>query len=151
MTQSRDDEFYMRQALEEAEKSLKSGEVPVGAVIVSDGVILGRSHNESILRNDPTAHAEIVAIREASQKKKNYRLPDCDLYVTLEPCVMCLGAVVHSRLRRLIFGAHDPKGGAVESMIEFPFEKMNHRPEIKGGILAEECGKILVNFFHEKR
>ena len=151
MIQSRDDEFYMRQALEEAEKSLKIGEVPVGAVIVSDGIILCRSHNESISKNDPTAHAEIAAIREASQKKKNYRLPDCDIYVTLEPCTMCVGAVVQSRLRRLIFGAHDPKGGAVESIMKFPFEKMNHRPEIKGGILAEECGTILVSFFQDKR
>jgi len=151
MTQSRDDEFYMRQALEEAEKSLKIGEVPVGAVIVEDGVTLGRSHNESISWNDPTAHAEIVAIREVCQKKGNYRLTDCDLYITLEPCAMCLGAVVNARMKRLIFGAHDPKGGAVQSIMKFPFEKMNHRPEIKGGILAEECGKILVSFFQDKR
>ena len=151
MGQSRNDEFYMQQALEEAMKSLKNSEVPVGAVIVEDGVILGRSHNESISWNDPTAHAEIVVIREVCQKEGNYRLPDCDLYVTLEPCAMCLGAVVQARMKRLIFGACDSKGGAVESIMNFPFEKMNHCPEIKGGILAEDCGKILLDFFQGKR
>jgi len=146
-----DDEFFMGKALAEAEKSLKKKEVPVGAVLVSGNKILGRGHNEPILKNDPTAHAEITAIREACLKKKNYRLPDCELYVTLEPCAMCLAALVHARVKRLVFGAQDPKAGAVESMMKFPLEKTNHRIEIKGGVLADECGKILIDFFQKKR
>ena len=141
----------MRSALKEAERSLKKGEIPVGAVVVSGEKILSRAHNEPIARNDPTAHAEIVALRRACQKIKNYRLPDCDLYVTLEPCPMCLGAMVHARIRRLIFGALDPKVGAVESAMLFPFSQTNHRVEVKGGVLAQECGKILKEFFHKKR
>ena len=120
-----DDEFFMGKALAEAEKSLEKKEVPVGAVLVSRNKILGRGHNEPILRNDPTAHAEITAIRKACSKKKNYRLPDCELFVTLEPCPMCLSALVHARVKRLVFGAYDPKAGAVESMMKFPFEKTN--------------------------
>ena len=146
-----DDEFFMGKALAEAEKSLEKKEVPVGAVLVSGNKILGRGHNEPILRNDPTAHAEITAIRKACLKRKNYRLPDCELFVTLEPCAMCLSAAVHARVKRLVFGAHDPKAGAVESMMKFPFEKTNHRIEIKGGVLADECGKILKDFFLKKR
>ena len=146
-----DDEFFMRQALVEAEKSLEKREVPVGAVLVSGNKILSRGHNEPVLRNDPTAHAEIIAIRKGCLKRKNYRLQDCELYVTLEPCAMCLSAVVHARVRRLIFGAYDQKAGAVESIMNFPFEKMNHRVEIKGGVLADECGKILKDFFLKKR
>jgi tRNA(adenine34) deaminase len=146
-----DDEFFMGKALAEAEKSLEKKEVPVGAVLVSRNKILGRGHNEPILRNDPTAHAEITAIRKACLKKKNYRLPDCELFVTLEPCAMCLSALVHARVKRLVFGAHDPKTGAVESMMKFPFEKTNHRIEIRGGVLADECGKILKGFFLKKR
>ena len=146
-----DDEFFMGKALAEAEKSLEKKEVPVGAVLVSGNKILGRGHNEPILRNDPTAHAEITAIRKACLKKKNYRLPDCELFVTLEPCAMCLSALVHARVKRLVFGAYDPKAGAVESMMKFPFEKTNHRIEIKGGVLTDECGKILKDFFQKKR
>ena len=145
------DEFFMGKALAEAEKSLEKKEVPVGAVLVSGNKILGRGHNEPILRNDPTAHAEITAIRKACLKKKNYRLPDCELFVTLEPCAMCLSALVHVRVKRLVFGAYDPKAGAVESMMKFPFEKTNHRIEIRGGVLAVECGKILKGFFQKKR
>ncbi len=146
-----DDEFFMGKALAEAEKSLIKKEVPIGAVLVSGNKILARGHNEPILKNDPTAHAEIAAIRKACLKKKNYRLPDCELYVTLEPCAMCLSALVHARIKRLIFGAYDPKVGAVESMMKFPFEKTNHQIEIKGGILADECGKVLKDFFQKKR
>ena len=146
-----DDEFFMGKALAEAEKSLKKKEVPVGAVLVSGKKILGRGHNEPVLRNDPTAHAEIIAIRKACLKKKNYRLPDCELFVTLEPCAMCLSALVHARVKRLVFGAYDPKAGAVESMMKFPFEKTNHRIEIRGGVLSDECGKILKGFFQKKR
>jgi len=147
----RDDEFFMRQALVEAQKSLKKDEVPVGAVLVSNNEIVSRAHNEPIAKNDPTAHAEIIAFRKAGSKRSNYRLPDCDLYVTLEPCAMCLGAAVHARIRRLVFGALDPKGGAVESVMKFPLEGMNHRVEIVGGVLAEECGYILKDFFKTKR
>jgi len=146
-----DDEFFMGKALAEAEKSLEKKEVPVGAVLVSGNKILGRGHNEPVLRNDPTAHAEITAIRKACLKRKNYRLPDCELFVTLEPCAMCLSALVHARVKRLVFGAYDPKAGAVESMMKFPFEKTNHRIEIRGGVLADECGKILKGFFQKKR
>jgi tRNA(adenine34) deaminase len=146
-----DDEFFMGQALVEAKKSLPQGEVPVGAVLVSENKILSRGHNQPLKRKDPTAHAEIIAIRRACLRRKEYRLPGCDLYVTLEPCAMCLGAAVQARIRRLVFGAHDPKGGAVESLMKFPFDKMNHQPEIKGGVLADECGKILSDFFLKKR
>ncbi len=146
-----DDEFFMGKALAEAEKSLEKKEVPVGAVLVSRNKILGRGHNEPILRNDPTAHAEITAIRKACLKKKNYRLAGSELFVTLEPCAMCLSALVHARVKRLVFGAYDPKAGAVESMMKFPFEKTNHRIEIRGGVLADECGKILKDFFQKKR
>ena len=145
------DEFFMRKALEQAERSLNRGEVPVGAVVVSAEEILSQAHNESIARNDPTAHAEIVAIRQACQKRHNYRLLDCDLYVTLEPCPMCLGAMVQARIRRLVFGALDPKSGAVESVMLFPFDQTNHRVEVKGGVLAQECGKLLKEFFQQKR
>jgi len=112
---------------------------------------VSRGHNESIAKNDPTAHAETVAMRKASSKRKNYRLSGCDLYVTLEPCAMCLGAAVHARIRKLVFGAIDPKSGAVESVMKFPLEKMNHRLEIVGGVLADECSQILRDFFKKKR
>jgi tRNA(adenine34) deaminase len=146
-----DDEFFMGQALAEAEKSLKKKEVPVGAVLVSGNRILSRGHNEPISKNDPTAHAEISTIRKACSKKGNYRLPECELYVTLEPCAMCLSAAVQARVKRLVFGAYYPKTGAVESMMKFPFEKTNHRLEIEGGVLADDCGKILKEFFQKKR
>jgi len=147
----RDDEFFMRQALVEAQKSLKKEEVPVGAVLVFEKQIVSRAHNEPIAKNDPTAHAEMVVMRKAGSKRKNYRLSDCDLYVTLEPCAMCLGAAVHARIRKLVFGAIDPKSGAVESVMKFPLEKMNHRVEIVGDVLADECSQILRDFFKKKR
>jgi len=145
------DEYYLQEALKEAKKAMEVGEVPVGAVLVEGEKIIARGYNKPLSSDDPTAHAEIVAIREACRIKRNYRLPDCELYVTLEPCAMCLGAAVHARLRRVVFGALDPKGGAVESVMSFPVEKMNHRFEIKGGVLAAECGKILKSFFEKKR
>ncbi|MCD6516521.1 MAG: tRNA adenosine(34) deaminase TadA [Candidatus Aminicenantes bacterium] len=147
----KDDFYFMRQALKEAEQARKKNEVPVGAVIVSGGNILSRAHNQCVSLNDPTAHAEILAIREACQVKGNERLNDCDLYVTLEPCPMCAGAAVLSRLKRLVYGADDPKGGGIRSIMEFPFNKTNHTPEIKRGFLSEECGKILKDFFRSKR
>ncbi len=145
------DEHFMQEALSEAEKAMEAGEVPVGAVLIEDEKIIARGYNKPISSNDPTAHAEIMAIREACLGKKNYRLTGCELYVTLEPCPMCLGAAVHARLKRVIFGAFDAKGGAVESVMTFPFAKMNHWVGIKGGVLAAECGKILKSFFEKKR
>jgi tRNA(adenine34) deaminase len=145
------DEKWMRRALAEAEKAGSRGEVPVGAVLVADGRILALGRNQAVRKSDPTAHAEIMAIRRAAAKQKNYRLADCDLYVTLEPCAMCLGAIVQARIRRLIFGAADPKAGAIRSVMRFPFARMNHRPEIQGGLLAEECGRVLKEFFRAKR
>lgn len=145
------DEQFMLEALSEAEKAMEAGEVPVGAVLVEGGKVIARGQNKPLSSDDPTAHAEIVAIREACRKKGNYRLSGCDLYVTLEPCAMCLGAAVHARLQRVVFGAPDPKGGAVESVMTFPFERMNHLIEIRGGVLAAECGKILKSFFEKRR
>ena len=145
------DERFMREALEEAEKAEQRGEVPVGAVVVTGGRIIARGYNKPVSENDPTAHAEIVALREACRRIRNCRLSECDLYVTIEPCAMCLGAAVLARIRRMIFGAHDPKGGAVESVMMFPFGKLNHRIEIKSGVLASECGKILKDFFEKRR
>jgi len=145
------DERFMQEALSEAQKAVEAGEVPVGAVLIEGEKIVARGHNRPVSSDDPTAHAEIAAIREACLAKKNYRLTGCELYVTLEPCAMCLGAAVHARLKRLVFGALDPKAGAVESVMAFPFDKMNHTVEIKGGVLAEECAKILKSFFGKKR
>ncbi len=145
------DEYFMRQALYEAEKALGDDEVPVGVVLVKKNKIIQRAYNKTILNSDPTAHAEVLAIRAACHTFNNHRLPDCDLYVTLEPCAMCLGALIQARIKRLIFGAYDPKAGAVKSIMRFPFEKTNHRLEIKGGILEAECGKILKDFFKAKR
>jgi len=145
------DEKFMHEALKEAGKAADRGEVPIGAVIVSRGKILARGHNQPIGKNDPTAHAEIVAIRKACAKKNNYRLSESALYVTLEPCAMCLGAVVQARLGRLVFGALDPKSGAVLSIMTFPMDKTNHRMEILGGVLAGECGRVLKDFFRERR
>jgi len=144
-------EYFMQQALDEALRSSRRGEVPVGAVVIREDKILSRGHNLLISKKDPTAHAEIVAIRRACRKVKSSRLPDCDLYVTLEPCAMCLGALVQARIRRLVYGALDPKSGAVQSIMNFSFEKTNHRLEIRGGVMAEECSKVLKEFFQEKR
>jgi tRNA(adenine34) deaminase len=141
----------MRAALKEAAKGAVRGEVPVGAVIVRSGRIVARGSNRPVKDSDPTAHAEIVALRKAARKARNYRLPDCDLYVTVEPCAMCLGALVQARIRRLVFGAFDVKAGAVSSIMKFPFERTNHRPEIVGGVLADECAKILRDFFRARR
>ncbi len=146
-----EDERYMQEAVKEAEKAGELGEIPIGAVVVGGGQIIGRGSNRAVSENDPTAHAEIVALRNACRGVGNYRLSGCDLYVTLEPCAMCLGAAVQARVRRLIFGAYDAKSGAVKSVMTFPFYKLNHRIEIKGGVLAAECGKILKSFFEKRR
>jgi tRNA(adenine34) deaminase len=145
------DVAFMRAALKEAAKGAVRGEVPVGAVIVRSGRIVSRGSNRPVRSSDPTAHAEIVALRKAARKAGNYRLPDCDIYVTVEPCAMCLGAIVQARIRRLIFGALDPKAGAVSSIMKFPFERTNHRTEVLGGVLAAECSKLLRDFFRARR
>ncbi|HDT14182.1 MAG TPA: nucleoside deaminase [Candidatus Aminicenantes bacterium] len=146
-----DDAGFMRVALAEAAKAAASGEVPVGAVVVCGGKVFARGANRPIAASDPTAHAEIVALRRAARRRGNYRLPDCDLYVTVEPCAMCLGALVQTRIRRLVFGAPDPKAGAVSSTMRFPFERLNHRPEVLAGILAAESSALLRDFFRERR
>ena len=145
------DEKLMKAALAEAVRAAARGEVPVGAVVAREGRIIARGSNRPIGSADPTAHAEIVALRKAGKKSGNYRLPDCDLYVTVEPCAMCLGAVVQARIRRLVFGAADPKAGAVSSVMEFPFARLNHRPGILGGVLAGESAALLRAFFRARR
>jgi tRNA(adenine34) deaminase len=146
-----DDTKFMRQALAEARKAAAAGEVPVGAVVVRDGRVVARGANRPVRDSDPTAHAEITALRRAAKKAANYRLPDCDLYVTLEPCAMCLGAAVQARVRRVVYGAPDPKAGAVVSTMTFPFDRLNHRPEVTGGVLSGESGALLRDFFRARR
>jgi tRNA(adenine34) deaminase len=145
-------ERWMREALALARDAQARGEVPVGAVVVRDGTIVGRGGNAPIAANDPTAHAEIAALRCAAAAVGNYRLPDCDLYVTLEPCVMCAGAILHSRVRRLVFGARDPKTGACGSVIDlFAEVRLNHHTRVTGELLASECGALLSAFFAARR
>ena len=146
------DENFMRDALALAQSAWDLGEVPVGAVVVKDGAIIGRGFNRPITSNDPTTHAEIVALRDAALYLKNYRLTDCDLYVTLEPCAMCVGAMLHARLKRVVFGARDPKTGACGSVIDLPAEeKLNHHATFEGGVLPEECSQLLKAFFAQRR
>jgi tRNA(adenine34) deaminase len=142
----------MREALKEAEGALLDGEVPVGAVVVEGGRITGRGRNSVVCLSDPTAHAEIMAIRDAAEKKGNYRLPGADIYVTIEPCVMCAGAMVNARIRRLFYGAADPKGGAVDSLYKILGDpRLNHKVEVTAGILEEECSELMAKFFKNKR
>ena len=156
------DEYYMREALLLAEQAARTGEVPVGAVVVKEGEIVGRGSNAPISRHDPTAHAEIVALRDAALRIGNYRLVGCELFVTLEPCVMCVGAMFHALIARVVFGASDPKTGAAGSVInlfdELPSTgtdgaifRLNHHARIEGGVLSGECGKMLSNFFAARR
>lgn len=146
------DTAYMQEALQLAAQAAVDGEVPVGAVIVKDGVIVGRGYNRPISSTDPTAHAEIMAMRDAGKTLGNYRLADCDLYVTLEPCVMCSGAIMHARIRRVIFGARDPKTGACGSAIDlFAQPHLNHHAEVSAGMLADEAVALLQDFFSRRR
>lgn len=146
------DTDYMQVALQLAVQSAAAGEVPVGAVVVKDGIIVGRGYNQPIAGTDPTAHAEIMAMRDAGKTLGNYRLTDCDLYVTLEPCVMCAGAIMHARIRRVIFGARDPKTGACGSAIDlFAQSHLNHHAEVSGGMLADEAAVLLQDFFSRRR
>ena len=145
-------EKYMRQALLEAAKAESCGEVPVGAVIVQKGRIVGRGHNQPISRRDPTAHAEIMALRDAARQTGNYRLPGADMFVTLEPCLMCAGACLHARLQTLVFGARDPKTGGVRSLYQLLEDpRHNHYIDVEEGILADECRRLLQAFFQERR
>jgi tRNA(adenine34) deaminase len=144
-------EVFMRRALEEALRAREAGEVPVGAVVVSKGVIVGRGFNRPIGAQDPTAHAEIVALGAAGQALENYRLSGTTLYVTVEPCLMCVGAIVHARIETVVYGVTDPKGGAVRSLLDVNALPLNHRFEVVEGVLAEECRELLQGFFREKR
>lgn len=146
------DSDYMRRAIELAQRAAEAGEVPVGAVIVHDEAIIGTGWNRPISTHDPSAHAEIVALREAAAHLKNYRLTDTTLYVTLEPCAMCAAAIVHARVRRVVFGAWDPRAGAAGSMIDiFRLSGLNHRVDVFGGVLGDECGVALREFFAQRR
>ena len=128
------------------------GEVPVGAVVVRDGLIVGRGFNSPIGESDPTAHAEIAALRDAARNLENYRLPGCELFVTLEPCAMCAGAILHSRIARVVYGARDPKTGVHGSVVDlFSVERLNHHTQVEGGVLADECGRLLSSFFANRR
>ncbi len=149
---SHSDELWMEEALREAQRGLALGEVPVGAIVVCDGRVVGRGCNRPLSDNDPTAHAEILALREAGQAIGNYRLLDCDLYVTVEPCAMCAGAITHARIRRLIYGAEDPKAGAVHSMLQvLNHPRLNHKVEVTSGVLAARCMDLVQMFFRERR
>ena len=143
---------FMQLALDLATQAALNGEVPVGAIVLKDGVVIGRGSNAPVGLHDPTAHAEIIAMREAATYLGNYRLVDCTLYVTLEPCAMCSGAMQHARIARLVYGASDPKTGACGSVVNLMSEpKLNHHTEVLGGVLAEQCGAVLTVFFKQRR
>jgi tRNA(adenine34) deaminase len=146
------DEKWMQYALSLADKAYKQGEVPVGAVLIKDNQIIADGWNQPIAKHDPSAHAEIMALRLAGQAEQNYRLPETTLYVTLEPCVMCAGAIIHARVGRVVFAAYDPKTGAAGSVFNvFSDTRHNHQIEVTGGVLAEQCGNKLREFFRERR
>jgi tRNA(adenine34) deaminase len=146
------DESWMAEALAEAERAQVAAEVPVGAIVVSDGKIVGRGHNRVIQDSDPTAHAEIVAMRDAAATLGNYRLSGCDLFVTIEPCAMCAGAIVHARVKSLVYGTDDPKAGAVRSVLGvLNHPQLNHKVEVRSGVLQDRCAQLLKEFFKSKR
>ena len=146
------DEYFMREALSLAQAAECLGEVPVGALVVRDGVVVGRGFNSPIGEHDPTAHAEIAALRDAARNLRNYRLPGCELFVTLEPCAMCAGAVLQARISRLVYGARDPKTGVHGSVVDlFAVARLNHHTAVVRGILADECGRLLADFFARRR
>jgi tRNA(adenine34) deaminase len=149
---AKSDELWMQEALRQAQRALQAGEVPVGAVVVCNDEVVGRGFNCNIVDHDPSAHAEIVALREAGAAVGNHRLSDCELFVTIEPCAMCAGAMVHARIRRLVFGADDPKAGAVHSTMRvLNHPVLNHRIEITDGVLGGQCAEILQEFFRSRR
>ena len=145
-------EVHMREALLLAQQAATVGEVPVGAIVVKEGVVIGRGYNQPISRHDPTAHAEVMALRDAAQHLGNYRLPACDLYVTLEPCCMCVGAIMHARIAHVYYGAADAKTGACGSVINlFAESRLNHHADVCGGVLADEASVLLKSFFAQRR
>ncbi len=151
-TPPRDDAAWMELALEQARLAEAAGEVPVGALVIKDGAVAGRGHNRNLLENDPTAHAEIVALRQAAARLGNHRLTGCTVYSTIEPCSMCAGALIHARVSRLVYGARDPKAGAAGSAIEvLNHPSLNHKMEVIAGVLADRCSEILQEFFRRKR
>ena len=146
------DRQFMQQALSQAKLAAAAGEVPVGAVLVRDGQVISTGFNQPITNSDPSAHAEMMALRAAAQSESNYRLPGTTLYVTLEPCTMCAGAMLHARVERVVFGATDPKTGAAGSVLNvFSEKQINHQTQVEGGIMGEECGQVLRDFFKERR
>jgi tRNA(adenine34) deaminase len=146
------DELFMEEALRAAQRALEAGEVPVGAVVVHDGKIIGRGSNRNLTDSDPTAHAEIIALRQAGAALGNHRLEGCELFATIEPCAMCAGALVHARLKRLVFGADDPKAGAIRSVMQvLNHPSLNHRMEVRTGVLAGRCAELLQGFFRSRR
>jgi tRNA(adenine34) deaminase len=150
--QAGSDELWMEEALRAAQRGLEIGEVPVGAVVVRHGKVVGRGWNRNLSHCDPTAHAEIVALREAAATVGNHRLEDCELFATIEPCAMCAGALVHARLQKLVYGADDPKAGAVHSVLQvLNHPRLNHRMEVRGGVLAGKCAELLQGFFRCRR
>ena len=152
MTQAELDQQYMRMAIEQAQLAAQSGEVPVGAVLVRDGQVISKAFNKPIANHDPSAHAEMLALREAALAEENYRIPGTTLYVTLEPCAMCSGAMLHARVGRVVFGAPDPKTGAAGSVLDlFSSKQINHQTTVEGGIMSEECGQLLRDFFKGRR
>jgi len=152
MTQIELDQQYMRMAIEEAQLAAQSGEVPVGAVLVRDGQVISKAFNKPIANHDPSAHAEMLALREAALAQENYRIPGSTLYVTLEPCAMCSGAMLHARIDRVVYGAPDPKTGAAGSVLDlFSSKQINHQTSVEGGIMSEECGQLLRDFFKGRR
>jgi tRNA(adenine34) deaminase len=151
-SETNSDELWMEEALRAAQRVLEAGEVPVGAVVVCEGKIVGRGGNRNLTDSDPTAHAEIVALRQAGAALGNHRLEGCELFVTIEPCAMCAGALVHARLKRLVYGANDPKAGAVRSVMQvLNHPSLNHRMEVCSGVLAGRCSELLQSFFRSRR
>jgi len=149
---SGDDAAWMALALEQAALAAAAGEVPVGALVIKDGEVLGRGHNRNLLDDDPTAHAEIVALRQAAARLGNHRLTGCTMIATIEPCAMCAGALIHARIARLVYGAGDPKAGAAGSVLQvINHPGLNHRMEVTAGVLAEKCSAVLQDFFRQKR
>jgi tRNA(adenine34) deaminase len=152
MTQAELDQQYMLMAIEQAQLAAQSGEVPVGAVLVRDGQVIAKAFNQPIANHDPSAHAEMLALREAALSLENYRIPGSTLYVTLEPCAMCSGAMLHARIDRVVYGAPDPKTGAAGSVLDlFSSKQINHQTSVQGGIMGEECGQLLRDFFKGRR
>lgn len=152
MTPAELDLQYMRMAIEQAQLAAQAGEVPVGAILVKDGQVISKAFNKPIATHDPSAHAEMLALREAALAEQNYRIPGSTLYVTLEPCAMCSGAMLHARVDRVVYGAPDPKTGAAGSVLDlFSSKQINHQTSVEGGIMSEECGQLLRDFFKGRR